>query len=104
MSLPQRRRYKRSTSLEHGLLVSGDKNYDMLYSQDDKNMLHGICTNIVKELIFISKLLQYSTNDVQHAHELEQLGIRLHKNVTKIDKVLEEYAEGTEYKATQKTA
>lgn len=92
--------------MEQGRLFSGEKNYALMYTEDDKAMLHGICTNIVKELIFLNDMLQRSTNNIQDPYDIDShFGIKNDSNDTNAEKIIEgEYAIGTEYKITQKMA
>ncbi|XP_065200530.1 uncharacterized protein LOC135831748 [Planococcus citri] len=100
---PQRRRHQRDIGSEHGRLVLGDKNYNMLYTAGEKVNVHAFCTSIVQELVFINEMLQRANNNDP---ELDMFDLKVDKNATKVDKgiVVEEYAIGTEYKVNKKTA
>lgn len=78
----------------------------MLYTEDDKTNVHGMCTTIVRELMFLDELLRGSPNDniVKDSYELDPLGLKIDtRNETKVNKSIEEeYVIGNEYKFDRK--
>ena len=100
---PQRRRYKRATVLRRGRLHSGDKNYEMVYTEDDKAQIHGICTSIMRELMLLSEMLRSASNKELDSNWLNTpVSSEINSNDAKVDKhIEEEYVVGTEFKVNR---
>lgn len=71
--LPVRRR-SRSEKPPNARLVTESRNYDLVYTEDDRNMMNGICASIIQELVFLNSVMQIQNKETE-PYKLDPFGL-----------------------------
>lgn len=88
MPLPARRR-SRSEQLPNARLYTQSRNYDLVYTEDDQNMMNGICASIIQELLFLNSVMQNPSNETE-PYNLEPFELPSDKETSTSSKMSDE--------------